>query len=917
MEPLQDLADEEPAAPPPARKPRRPFGRAELLRAAAVIPAVWAFLQVAYFWRTNPGLWLGFEGKRGGVLAGLLSTDWSFSLYNTPPLAFLTALLVAAMTGAVGALALRAADIFVRPRIALALGFAVGLGITGIAFELLTMARLLHTPAVWVVWLLLFGALGAIVYRRRRQPVWRWWRRPPEGDERLVVFLDGKHPTRAALSRRVPHPDELYPWVAFERLFWRAGFALIAIMTIGIFWNALFFPESYWDSLILYLGYARMTFLEHAFPFKAVAQVGIGLGANYPHLFSTYGAVASTMFGEWSDLHQRLAAPLAGTLAVVLVYDTALLMWGRRGVAMAAALLFRSVPLGIAYSTYASDYAIAIFFTAAFLYLAALLSRTRLPGVFLFFTFVPAAAMHVNYLMGILWIPWAVAVLLALKARRARRVADEEFVDERDLLATSERRFRPDVSPDNEFDEGEPLEMELRAADTPGLRAVLLSRAFWLALVVCLAVGSTWQVRNWVLTGNPVYAFFPQLFPATINVNEEVLASADLEWFRNGDGVGRLAELIADIEAGRPRRDEYAPGFEREAALAHRLQASWFFWQGYETFRMIEGEAPDRGSWIDRLWWLSQAWRIVWQPNEPVQTLNPWGRELIVMQFRHAYKMQPLVLGFALPGLLIGLAVLLFARTSHFAQMQPHDRGVFVTVFATAIVLAGGLIAYHYCLADYYLYQIIPVIVPLALLAGVLLVAWRSERSLIEKVLEIGSYFMILAVGVVPGVTMSLMNFKVHGGGVAYGKFYDALRLDVFRHPGMDPDVFHRLVYETDVDTWNYLNQELRGAVILTHENRHYVFDPSIELVHLDDWDVQATYSMESAEDRLRFFRGRGIQYYLRVPNEFNHRVNARVGLDELIEGGYLAPVIEDGGNTLYRFRYDRPTTPTAVEATP
>ena len=49
-----------------------------------------------------------------------------------------------------------------------------------------------------------------------------------------------------------------------------------------------------------------MTFLEHAFPVKVVGQVGIGLGANYPHLYALLGASTATMWGHWSSLYQQL-----------------------------------------------------------------------------------------------------------------------------------------------------------------------------------------------------------------------------------------------------------------------------------------------------------------------------------------------------------------------------------------------------------------------------------------------------------------------------------------------------------------------------------------------------------------------------------------------------------------------------------
>ena len=58
-----------------------------------------------------------------------------------------------------------------------------------------------------------------------------------------------------------------------------------------------------------------------------------------------------------------------------------------------------------------------------------------------------------------------------------------------------------------------------------------------------LALSSTWYIRNQILTGNPVYAFFPNIFGG-VRINPEVLASAEKEWIANGDGVSRLGDTL-------------------------------------------------------------------------------------------------------------------------------------------------------------------------------------------------------------------------------------------------------------------------------------------------------------------------------------------------------------------------------------
>ena len=51
-----------------------------------------------------------------------------------------------------------------------------------------------------------------------------------------------------------------------------------------------------------------------------------------------------------------------------------------------------------------------------------------------------------------------------------------------------------------------------------------------------LGLGIPWYIRNWMVTGNPVYAFFPEIFGGK-HINPEVLASCYKEWAANGIGV--------------------------------------------------------------------------------------------------------------------------------------------------------------------------------------------------------------------------------------------------------------------------------------------------------------------------------------------------------------------------------------------
>src|SRR5690606_38563533 len=123
------------------------------------------------------------------------------------------------------------------------------------------------------------------------------------------------------------------------------------------------------------------------------------------------------------------------------------------------------------------------------------------------------------------------------------------------------------------------------------LKTPLLSESFWCVMIVLLFAAGSWNLRNWYLTGNPVYAFFPEIFTNSVRMNTDVLRSAELEWFRNGDGIGRLAEIEWDISQ-QEERDLSSPDYRREAGLSERIVASIPFWIGFRPtgFSAMAGE---------------------------------------------------------------------------------------------------------------------------------------------------------------------------------------------------------------------------------------------------------------------------------------------------------------------------------------
>lgn len=121
----------------------------------------------------------------------------------------------------------------------------------------------------------------------------------------------------------------------------------------------------------------------------------------------------------------------------------------------------------------------------------------------------------------------------------------------------------------------------------------------------------------------------------------------------------------------------------------------------------------------------------------------------------------------------------------------------------------------------------------------------------------------------------------------------------------MEQRHFWEMVYGDEVLMWEFINEYYKEAKILTHENRHLVFDQSITLIHLDDWEVQKAYKMNTNKERLNLFKDLGITHYLYVPMEARHKVNQKVGMTALRTTVALKFLKQYGGVRFYEFNYD------------
>ena len=710
-------------------------------------------------------------------------------------------------------------EIYVPRLVELALWFVMGVGLCGVVYTFLALAGLLYQ---WLA-LLALAVLLATLWRLSRRARRRINARAMTEAGQMMRDSTGKEdrkPYRAqrGVTRRWERESWLLPVGKRDRILLYPMVGLIALITLLTFYHALFFAEVYWDSLILYLGYARGIFLEHRFPVKVVAQVGVGLGANYPHLYELTGATIATWARRWSPIYLQLASPVAGLLTMFLVYHTVLRLSRSVLLSVAATLLVRSAPYLISFHVYASNYSFVVLFCAAFIYCALCYIETGLPGYLALATLCAAFGMHINYLMGVLWICWVVTV----------------------IVAHWPKRLPPGGMPGKHLGIVRTIHQTPAPAFTgvrkwPTLAGVLCSPMLWRNLAWGAAISSVWYVRNWIVTGNPVYAFFTGIFKGTKHCNPEVMASAAREWQAHGDGIGIAGETLAE-----------------------RLAFTWPFF---------------------------------------------------VNNFTTCYKWGPMFAGVVVPGVVICLCILAWQfcvpRRIHpgeddtladlpegkvIAPEEPARLGV------VALTLLGALFAYHYCLGPFYMYHLLGCFA----VFGVFI--YFALRSCPRPFLLAFCVWAIFC-GLMPGLPWAMVGSKFTGSALVGKTRYNGMELVALRNPGLDPGFLYRLRFGPETLVWEQINSRAKGRAVLTHENRRLLFDPSIRLVHMDDWEVQEIWG-KSKRERLERLAELGVAYYLQIPYEFDHPVNARLGHREWIDDGTLKKVFQAGESILYEFNY-------------
>lgn len=130
-------------------------------------------------------------------------------------------------------------------------------------------------------------------------------------------------------------------------------------------------------------------------------------------------------------------------------------------------------------------------------------------------------------------------------------------------------------------------------------------------------------------------------------------------------------------------------------------------------------------------------------------------------------------------------------------------------------------------------------------------------------------------------------------------------QLPALRRPCMFPEKFYSLAFGDDGTMLDHINTTLLGKNLLTHDNRYLLYDHSISIINLDDWEIQKAYDMKDDQEKLALFKKLNIHFYLKIPMEEKHVILRKLGLDTWEKKGFFKPVFQAGGNILYQFQYE------------
>jgi 4-amino-4-deoxy-L-arabinose transferase-like glycosyltransferase len=236
--------------------------------------------------------------------------------------------------------------------------------------------------------------------------------------------------------------------------FWLPACIAIGVIFFFSFYHALLTIIVHWDATVYHAVMSVIMYNEHAFPVIAGPSIGLEMSANFPPLFSALGAYYYIQIGTVEDFFLRAIPPVMGLLTVLATYKIGEVIHSKK-FGLIAALFLSVTPLFFRYSIYATSYSTLTFFctiSILFLLFAIVKGDTKywiLSGVFLGF------ALLTSYIAMYL-LPFIVITLLCY------------FIQKKGSLKINVKKA-----------------------------AILL--------LVTVAIGGIWYVRNQVFVGNPIY----------------------------------------------------------------------------------------------------------------------------------------------------------------------------------------------------------------------------------------------------------------------------------------------------------------------------------------------------------------------------------------------------------------------------
>lgn len=675
----------------------------------------------------------------------------------------------------------------------LALAYPVGISVLIVPMELLGMVGAFRRIPILIM--LLIVALPLILWHRSLVK-----RGLGKGLDNPFVNWNWKR--KAAVARFIREDEQdieeinktqtaLDLW-RFTRIFIISiSIMIISLITASTFLHGIFYPPTYWDALIYYIYFGKLIFLQGGFPFMATAQVGLGLGANYPHMFNLMHAMPAVLTGKFSIVYSQAIAPLAGVCTLILVYKI-LRNWLRSPlIALVGTLIFRVIPYSMAFNTYPSDYALVMMFTAAFLYCALIYYQERYFFALLMAGLIAGGAPHINYMM---WMLWPLLLLVIIQVN--------------------------------------------------GIKFFKISRRFVILPVLALLLGLPWYIRNWVMTGNPVYAFFPNIFGG-ININPEVLTDCQVEWQANGDGIGTLAK-----------------------SLTTKIFYTWTYFMNRWIYAPVLVALALPGAIL--LIWRRLPGRLM--------AVALCFYYIIISNYSVSSREQFTIIS----RLTVGLVTLWLILGIYFAVRE--KRGIWrkEPFMVLILTMTGIFIFYHYFISSLYLYHVISITLVFSFLSAYYLnhIPWLMVRR--------GMIILVMFLGFCPGIPFAIMGFSGTPSPSnemlsKFGKsendllYYGLSKILTLQNG--------QLVRESPYPVWYWANENLpENAKIMSHENRYLYFRDDLKIIHMDDMDMQAMAKMETDEEKLAHLKEHGIKYYLYIPNEENYPFAKKVGMFRMAE---------------------------------